>query len=498
MTFFTTNKIIVLSLILIIGLAIIAYYRKYPEGYVNTKTMYSDFAKRIDPTIRIINYFSGKPVMGCPTMISESMFYGKFVWQPDVGKVAPATELITYKGDTRAVKLEAIKLENQLRSAFQNIKIEKPAAMSEDEYKNWVTIRGAKTNAMTEQELYSAFNDEINTQIALVTERLKEMIGAPTYATEVAKLDFSDVVSQDKTPFIAKLAYLYGMGGIGDAKMTELYNKIWDSSITADGDYSTTADAIEASLKALGLKDYDLKMRVYNEVVFFNKSGDLTNAKVSEIYASIKADSSTDGLNKIVSNYLINITDYANKKLNMGSGENTKQSYNANVVDVTYHDSADKIKTGDDSEIMVPDKDGNMVKLPWDKAVTTTPRYNDPSYFRYSPSPYVPNYEDSVYLSRLTSYNDNAPVVDYAKQLPASAVGFCDANKTNPVETEIQCGKIDKSACASTSCCVLLGGAKCVAGNQGGPTMKANYSDIGLLNKDYYYYQGKCYGNCPP
>ena len=95
MTFFTTSKIIVLSLILIIGLAIIAYYRKYPEGYVNTNTMYSDFAKRIDPTIRIINYFSGKPVMGCPTMISDSMFYGKFVWQPDVGKDAPAKELIT-------------------------------------------------------------------------------------------------------------------------------------------------------------------------------------------------------------------------------------------------------------------------------------------------------------------------------------------------------------------------------------------------------------------
>jgi hypothetical protein len=487
MTFFTTNKIIVLSLILIIGLAIIAYYRKYPEGYVNTKTMYSDFAKRIDPTIRIINYFSGKPVMGCPEMISSSMFYGKFVWQPDEGKLAPAKKLITYSGDTSAVKLEAIRLENQLRSAFQNIKIEKPTTMSEEEYKKLVE---AKTNAMTEQELYSAFDNQMTTQIALVTERLKEMIGAETYATEVAKLDFSDVVSQDKTPYMAKLAFLYGMGGIGDAKMTELYNKIWDSS--------TTADAIETSLKALGLKDYDLKMRVYNEVVFFNKSGDLTNPKVSEIYASIKADSSTDGLNKIVSNYLINITDYANKKLKMSSGENTKQSYNANVVDVTYHDSADKLKMGDDSEIMVPDKDGKMVKLPWDKAVTTIPRYNDSSYFRYSPSPYVPNYEDSVYLSRLTSYNDNAPVVDYAKQLPASAVGFCDANKKNPIETEIQCGKIDKTACASTSCCVLLGGAKCVAGNQGGPTMKANYSDIGLLNKDYYYYQGKCYGNCPP
>jgi len=44
---------------------------------------------------------------------------------------------------------------------------------------------------------------------------------------------------------------------------------------------------------------------------------------------------------------------------------------------------------------------------------------------------------------------------------------------------------------------VLLGGQKCVAGNENGPTMKANYSDFLVLNKDFYYYQGKCYGNCP-
>jgi hypothetical protein len=450
--------------------------------------MYSDFIRRIDPIIRQINYFSGKPVMGCPEMIGSSMFYGKFVWQPDEGKLAPAKELITYSGDTAAVKVEAIRLEKQLRDAFKNIKITRPAGMTEEEYKKLVE---AKTNTMTEEELYAAFDNEIKAQIDSVIERLKEMIGADTYYKEVARLNYSDVVPEDKTPFMAKLAYLHSMGGIGDAKMTELYNKIWDSS--------TTAADVEASLKALGLKDYDVKMRIYNEVVFFNKSGDLTNPTVSEIYASIKADSSPDGLNGIVKKYLIDgITDYANKKLKMSSGENPKQSYNANVVDVTYHDSAANLKTKDDSEIMVRDASDNMVKLPWNKAVTTTPRYNDPSYFRYSPSPYVPNYEDSVYLSRLTSYNDNAPVVDYAKQLPASAVGFCDANKNNPVETETQCGKMDKSACASTSCCVLLGGAKCVAGNQSGPTMKANYSDISLLNKDYYYYQGKCYGNCPP
>jgi len=459
MTFFTTNKIIVLSLILIIGLAIIAYSRKWSEGYVNAETMYSDYMKRIDPTIRVINYFSGKQVKLC---VNSSTDFGG-IWATDGYTRTPNKQMGTYSG-SKIAAAKAEELEKKLTNGLNTI----------------------KTPNMTQQQ----FDEATNNLISSITTEIRNSVGPGLYDIEVAKLDFSDIVPQDKTPYMAKLAYLQGMGGIGDAKMTELYNKIWDSS--------TTADAIEASLKALGLVDYDLKMRVYNEVAFFNKSGDLSDVKVAEIYASIKKDSSTDGLNKIVSNYLIGITDYENKKQNMSSGETTKQAYNANVIDVTYNDSAANLKTKDDSEIMVRDASDNMVKLPWNKAVTTTPRYNDPSYFRYSPSPYVPNYEDSVYLSRLTSYNDNAPVVDYAKQLPASAVGFCDANKKNPVETETQCGKMDKSACASTSCCVLLGGEKCVAGNQSGPTMKANYSDISLLNKDYYYYNGKCYGNCPP
>jgi hypothetical protein len=148
--------------------------------------------------------------------------------------------------------------------------------------------------------------------------------------------------------------------------------------------------------------------------------------------------------------------------------------------------------------VPVKDASGNTINLPWDQAVTTTPRYNDPGYFRFSPSPYVPNYEDSIYLSRLTQYDDkSAQVVDYAGRVPPPAGGFCAANKNNTIEIETQCGKIEKDACASTSCCVLLGGSKCVAGNEAGPTMKANYSDISVLNRDYYYYQGKCYGNCP-
>jgi hypothetical protein len=42
----------------------------------------------------------------------------------------------------------------------------------------------------------------------------------------------------------------------------------------------------------------------------------------------------------------------------------------------------------------------------------------------------------------------------------------------------------------------LFGGAKCVAGNDRGPSIQSNYSDFLVKNRDYYYYKGKCYGNC--
>jgi hypothetical protein len=58
------------------------------------------------------------------------------------------------------------------------------------------------------------------------------------------------------------------------------------------------------------------------------------------------------------------------------------------------------------------------------------------------------------------------------------------------------CTKLTKKNCNATTCCVMLNGKKCVAGNQDGPTFK---TDSGKdIKVDYYYYQNKCYGNnCP-
>ena len=78
--------------------------------------------------------------------------------------------------------------------------------------------------------------------------------------------------------------------------------------------------------------------------------------------------------------------------------------------------------------------------------------------------------------------------------------GFCASTRTMygvPADAlEKKCNALDVNVCASTQCCVLLGTSKCVAGNANGPTNTTGYYDPALVNKDRYYYQGKCYGNC--
>lgn len=70
---------------------------------------------------------------------------------------------------------------------------------------------------------------------------------------------------------------------------------------------------------------------------------------------------------------------------------------------------------------------------------------------------------------------------------------FCKSSSDSLKES---CTKLTKKNCNATSCCVVLNGEKCVAGNQDGPTFKTDSGQD--ITVDYYYYQNKCYGNnCP-
>jgi len=173
--------------------------------------------------------------------------------------------------------------------------------------------------------------------------------------------------------------------------------------------------------------------------------------------------------------------------------EKTDISYNARDVDIDYNSGDPKAASDNNLGVYYQfDQNGNMVKIENTEANFSPVLYYIPGAYKFGSSNYVPNYEDSVYLSRTTRQSQLAPVYNTASMLG----GFCTQNKNDSTTIEEKCGALDLNTCASTSCCTLLGGQKCVAGNENGPTNVANYSDYSLKNKDFYYYQGKCYGNC--
>lgn len=202
---------------------------------------------------------------------------------------------------------------------------------------------------------------------------------------------------------------------------------------------------------------------------------------------------------------------YYNNNVIEGLDENTDVSGNpltiyeipvdaSGNIDITkFKDYIDDAAAKTDSEekkgTWVKDKDGNMIKLEDIVGAdfsSSGVNYYEPGSYKYDSGIYVPSYQDSVYLSKTTGKHTAAEYLDMA----SLAGGICSHYKDQPEKLEEECGKLDKNVCGSTSCCVLLGGAKCVAGSAHGPASKLNYGDITIRNRDFYYYKGKCYGNC--
>ena len=153
------------------------------------------------------------------------------------------------------------------------------------------------------------------------------------------------------------------------------------------------------------------------------------------------------------------------------------------------NDDAAKLAADENKGTWVKDKDGKMINLD-DLIVPDT--YYEPGSYKYDSGLYVPSYQDSVYLSKTTGKHTASEYLDMA----SLAGGICTHYKDQPEKLEEECAKLDKNICGSTSCCALLGGSKCVAGNAQGPISQLNYGDITVQNRDFYYYKGKCYGNC--
>jgi hypothetical protein len=125
--------------------------------------------------------------------------------------------------------------------------------------------------------------------------------------------------------------------------------------------------------------------------------------------------------------------------------------------------------------------------------VNPKPVYYEPGSYTFGASTYVPNYEQSVYLSKTTNLSQTTPL----DLTPNNTGGFCAAMQADQLGLDKKCQSLSQDVCPSTSCCVLVGGEKCFAGNETGPTNKSAFSDTTIVNRDYYYYKSKCYGNCP-
>jgi len=131
------------------------------------------------------------------------------------------------------------------------------------------------------------------------------------------------------------------------------------------------------------------------------------------------------------------------------------------------------------------DGQGNLVALP-PVAGPNNVTYYSPDSYTFGAATYVPSYEDSVYLSSSMVDNQGPP-----RPSAYTPKGICEKYKTDKLGREQACSTLDINTCASTTCCVSIGGSQCVAGNQNGPTFPKTSAT------DYYYYQGQCYGNCP-
>jgi hypothetical protein len=184
------------------------------------------------------------------------------------------------------------------------------------------------------------------------------------------------------------------------------------------------------------------------------------------------------------------------KTKTIDDSKTSNSAYNSDNYDITYHSDPTTHTNDDDSnagvgKMWIRDKSGKLISVPYTNVKNTTLYYETGSY-PFGPSSYVPNYEESTLLSKSSNQSNVSSIYGLATQKG----GFCAATKSSVYDREQKCNKIDSNSCASTECCVLFGGEKCVAGNESGPSIKSNYSDFLITNRDYYYYKGKCYGNC--
>ena len=91
-------------------------------------------------------------------------------------------------------------------------------------------------------------------------------------------------------------------------------------------------------------------------------------------------------------------------------------TYNVNNYDVEYHDHEETIKSQSGvygssfGTTMVLDNCGNKLLIPYTKS-QGFPTYYTPGTYKYGANTYVPNYEESIYLSKMNRNNNSYPLI---------------------------------------------------------------------------------------
>ena len=124
------------------------------------------------------------------------------------------------------------------------------------------------------------------------------------------------------------------------------------------------------------------------------------------------------------------------------------------------------------------------------KSIAGNPVYYEPGTIMYKGLGYSPSYSEMTYL------NNHVFKTQPEKINQLHMKGFCEQTDNIMNTVNEKCNALPTDVCATTECCVLFGGEKCVEGDENGPKNKMAYSDTSIKNRDVYYYQGDCYGNC--
>tara|TARA_B110000008_G_scaffold278186_1_gene321242 strand:+ start:239 stop:1597 length:1359 start_codon:yes stop_codon:yes gene_type:complete len=125
------------------------------------------------------------------------------------------------------------------------------------------------------------------------------------------------------------------------------------------------------------------------------------------------------------------------------------------------------------------------------KSVVGDPIYYQPGTVKYKGLGYTPSYSEMMYLNNHV-YKSTPETINQS-----GIKGFCNHSDNIMNNIDEKCKTLPNDVCAATECCVLFGGEKCVEGDNNGPKNKMVYSNTSIKNRDVYYYQGDCYGNCP-